>query len=299
MKKILTIIFLISIATASMAAIPTEEGLLKNLNNPNPNGKILTIKMAIKNQFYKMIFLMDRPGSTGLMQIAYGDSQMQSSQIKDIKFIADLPSSLAKETTIEKSLFYGTMLMLATNHSVGLEIFLEKNGVKIIKNKSLMNEEKMILLRNYRSYLSSNKGKGESDSPLNPATPEEKAKVIALFKSNTYTPSKNIELVKIDNVFYWKADWKNLQGFFTNEERRLKKFYYKNQEGEYSLEASNYTSFNGLNELPKFLEIKNSKGLAEKIQIISEEVSSKRDPEDFSKKTLPAGETREILSFLY
>jgi hypothetical protein len=302
-KKILFISWIFTLLQTTFAAVPTEEGLLKNLNNPTPNGKIVTIKMAIqhatKNEFLKIVFLLDKPNVIGLAQITYSDSQMQPSQIIDVKFVSDLPTALAKETVPEKNLFYATLLMLATNRPIGMEIFLEKNGVRITKNKSLMNEDKMNLLKSYRTYLTNNKGKGELESPLNPTDAEAKAKIITLFKSNTYGKSKNIELVKTGSQFFWKADWQSLQAIFTNEERRLKRLEYKNLEAEYSLEANDYTSFNGQNELPKLIEIKNNKGMESKIQILGEVVNSKREFDDLKMKVLPKKDPKDILSFLY
>jgi hypothetical protein len=298
-KKIILFVLAFGVQAIAIGAVPTEEGLLRNLSNPNLAGKVVTIHLALKNEFIKLIFLMDKPNSIDMLQATYGDSQMQPSQLRDVKFISDLSLAISKETHPERSLFYGTMLMLATNRSVGMEIFLDKNGVKITKNKELINEDKMNLLRSYHSYLANNKGKSESDSPLNPADPTERTKVIALFKSNTYTPSKNIELIKDGDLFLWKADWKSLQGYFTNEERRLKKFNYKNQEGEFIIEASEYTSFNGNNDFPKFIEIKTDKGPEAKIQILSEEVGSKRNLDEYKKKNLPKKDSKDILSFLF
>jgi hypothetical protein len=259
--------------------------------------------MAAQNEYIKIIFFVEKSGVIGAFQITYGDSQMQSSQIHDVKYIADLPKALTQEISPEKSLFYGALLMLATNHPDGMEAFIEKNGVKFNRNKTQVNEEKLALLKSYKEYLvnTKGKGKGEAESPLNPPDPEERTKVIALFKSNTYTRSPNVELIKIGSEFFWKADWKNLQGLFTNEERRLKKFDYKNQDGEYSLEVSEFTLFNGINELPKFIEIKSEKGLNTKIQIIAEEVGNKKekDFEELKKKAAGKKDTKETLGFLF
>lgn len=237
-KQYLLLTFLLAFQSV-LAAIPTEEGLLQNLNNQALTGNVVTVKMALKqenrNEYLKFIFLLDRPNIISLVQITYGDSQMQSTQIRDIKVIQDLNSKLAQEKLPERNLFYGTLLMLATNKPSGVEVFLKKNGVEITKNKSLMNEEKMKLLRSYKTYLTQNKSKGEADSPLAPTDPEEKNKVISLFKSNTYTQTKNIELVKDGSDFLWKADWKSVQALFSNEERRLKKITYKNLDNEYTI----------------------------------------------------------------
>ncbi len=301
-KQYLLLTFLLAFQSV-LAAIPTEEGLLQNLNNQALTGNVVTVKMALKqenrNEYLKFIFLLDRPNIISLVQITYGDSQMQSTQIRDIKVIQDLNSKLAQEKLPERNLFYGTLLMLATNKPSGVEVFLKKNGVEITKNKSLMNEEKMKLLRSYKTYLTQNKSKGEADSPLAPTDPEEKNKVISLFKSNTYTQTKNIELVKDGSDFLWKADWKSVQALFSNEERRLKKITYKNLDNEYTIETRDYTSFNGLNELPKYIEISNEKGAVASFQVISEEVNSKRDLEDIKKKIVPFKDSQAVLSFLY
>ena len=285
MKKLLCIIISLNILQAVLAAVPTEEGLLKNLNNPAPNGNMVTIKMAAQNDFYKLVFYIEKNGVIGLVQVTYSDSQMQNSQIKNVKFFPDFAKVLSLETSPEKSLFYGAMMMLATNRPIGMEIFLNKNGVKVAKNRELMNEEKIALLKSYKSYLANSKGKGESDSPLNPSNPEERTKAISLFKSNTYTRSRNISLIKEGSDFYWKADWQSVQGIFSNEERRLKRFDYKNQEGE----------------LPKNIEVKNDKGLSVKVQILGEEVSFKKDKdfEDFKKKISNKKERGDTPSFLY
>jgi len=299
-KKILILIFLLNL-NLSFGAIPTEEGLLKNLNNPSPNGNLVTIKLAIQKEFYKIIFYLDKNSIISLAQITYGDSQMQAAQMRDVKLIGDLPKVLGGDTTPEKGLFYGTLLMLATNRSIGIEMFLGKNGVAINKNKNMINEDKMALLKSYRTYLTTVKGKGESSSPLNPSDPDEKAKIIALFKSNSYTSSKNIELVKMGSEFFWKADWKSTVGYFTNEERRLKKFEYKNQDGEVSIEANEYFEFNGKNEMPKFIELKNDKGLNVKVQVIGLEVTNKKDKEfeEYKKKPTGKKDLKEALNFLF
>jgi hypothetical protein len=298
-KKTLLSLCLVLAAHSLFAAIPTEEGLLRNLNNPTPSGKVITIEMSIKDEFYKLSFMLDKPGAVSMLQVVYSDSQMHPAQMRDVKFIQDFLTVLSKDKNSERSLFYGALLMLASNQPSGMEIFLDKNGVKIPKNRSMMNEEKVELLKSYRTYLVNNRGKGENESPLNPADPQERTKAIALFKSNTYSRSKNITLIKEGTQFFWKVDWKNLQAFFTNEERRLKKLTYKNQDSEFIIEAGEYNAFNGVNELPKNLELKNDKGLNVKIQITGQEVSSKRDFADVKKKNLPKKDPKDVLGFLY
>ncbi len=282
--KLLTMFILLTLSFRSFAAVPTEEGLLKNLNNGNIPTKMLTIKAMVqstsvttspgevevpKSDYYKFVLNLDNPNTVSLFQIAYSNAQMLSSQIKDVTFIPDLLGAIRKEKSPERGMFYAVFMMLTTNRSIGMEAFLEKGGVQIVKNKNLLNDEKIKLFRAYRAYLASNKGKGEANSPLNPADPQNKAKIIELFRANTFERSKNIELVKVENEFFWKADWKSTQAYFSNEERRLRKVELKLADAEIKLEASDYMLFNNTNELPKFIRIKDSSGQSYKMQIMS------------------------------
>lgn len=72
-------------------------------------------------------------------------------------------------------------MMLTTNRSQGVEVFLEKNGVSVVKNKTILNEDKMKLLRAYRTHLVNSKGKGDAGSPLNPEDPKIKEKDFGSF----------------------------------------------------------------------------------------------------------------------
>ena len=211
MKFVLAMI-IIATSFSISAAVPTEEGLLKNLNNAEISGNLITIKTMIQNltpavgsvsetentktDFYKFILFLENTNTVSLLQMEYSNSQMQNNQLREVKYFPDLLTAIKREKTPEKGMFYSVLMMLATNRSQGMESFLEKGGVQIVHNKNILNEEKMKLLRTYRSYLANNKGKGDANSPLNPADPQSKAKVLELFKANNFMRSKNIELIK-------------------------------------------------------------------------------------------------------
>lgn len=263
------------ISFAAIASVPTEEGLLRNLNNADLPGSYVTVKMMVqslndqtKTDYVKLQVSVDNPNSVTALQTIYSNGQMLNSQIKSVRYIPDLLAQIKREPVPERSMFYAVMMMLTTNRSQGVEAFLEKNGVSVVKNRTVLNEEKMRLLRAYRSHLVNNKGKGDAGSPLNPTDPKNKERVMDLFRSNTFKRAKNIELVKKDNEFMWKVDWKSTQGFFSNEERQFRAIDYNTGDAQIKLEASNYLLFNGTNELPKFMNMKDSKGSLYKIQTL-------------------------------
>ena len=161
----------------------------------------------------------------------------------------------------------------------------------------------MKLLRAYRTYLANNKGRGDANSPLNPADPQNKAKVVELFRANTFERAKNIELTKVDNEFMWKVDWKSTQAYFSNEERRLRKLEFTNGDLNARLEANEYVMFNGTNELPKFITIKDTKGQNAKMQILGLDTKTNREKKlseryEEAKKAAPSS-AAENFSFLY
>lgn len=319
--KVMAVFFSLLLAMSVFAAVPTEEGLLKNLNNAGIPGNLITIKAMIhsanapttagaaetenfKTDFYKFVISIENPNIVSLFQVAYSSAQMLNSQIRDVKYIPDLLTAIKREKIPEKSIFYGIFMMLTTNRSQGVEAFLEKSGVQIVRNKNILNEEKMKLLKAYRSYLATNKGKGDLNSPLNPTDPQNKARVLELFRANTFQRSKNIELVKLENEFVWKVDWKNIRGYFTNEERRFRLMEYTGSESTVKIEATDYVLFNGTNELPKYVELKDSKGISTKIQIIGLDTKVNREKKlierfEDAKKSVPPGHVEASYSFLF
>lgn len=313
--KLIYSLFAMAFSLALFAAVPTEEGLLKNLNNANIPGNLITIKSSIqsgssidgeapKSDFYKFIISVDAPGVYRMLQTQYSGAQMQSAQIKDIKYIPDLIAAIKKEKSAERGMFYSVLLMLSANKSEGMETFLEKAGINLVKNKDVLNEEKMKLLRSYRTYLANNKGKGDSGSPLNPADPQAKVKMQDLFRANTFERSKNIELTKLENEFVWKVDWKAIQAYFTNEDRLLRTIEFNSPEGQVSMTAQEYEILNGTNIFPKNLILKDSKGVVSKMQFSVLDIKSSKDKKlsdryEEAKKTFTAPPVVSEYSFIF
>ncbi len=308
MKRLFQALMILSFAFTAQASVPTEEGLLKNLNNADLPGQYVTVKMMVqslnepdKMDYVKLQLSLDNPNTIGMLQTVYSNGQMLNSQIKSVKYVPDLLTQIRREKAPEKSMFYGVLMMLATNRSQGVEAFLEKNGVSIVKNKTLLNEDKMKLLRAYRTHLVNSKGRGDAGSPLNPEDPKTKEKVLELFRSNTFKRARNIELVKKDNEFMWKVDWKSAQGYFSNEERQFRAMDYGTADAQIKLEASNYLLFNGTNELPKFMNMKDSTGGLYKIQTLGLDVkkADKRLADSYEEMKKAPGQADPGYSFLF
>lgn len=295
--KLKKILFLITIAITiiaspeSFSSVPTEEGLLRNLNNANLPGQFITLKTMVqtagyadqvstdqeKTDYVKFLISLENPSAISIVQITYSAAQMLNTQIKSVKYVPDLLGQIKREKVPEKSLFYSVLMMLTSNRSQGMESFLEKNGTAIVKNRTILNEDKIRLLKAYRSFLINNKGKGDAGSPLNPEDPKNKERILSLFRSNTFKRAQNIELVKKDNEFMWKVDWKSAQGFFSNEYRQFRAMEYNTGEAQIDMTAAQYILFNGTNELPKYMNFKDSAGRLFKMQVLGLDNKLKAD----------------------
>ncbi len=285
--KILFLSLLLSFSV--QASIPTEEGLLRNLNNPEVKSGQTIIRFKVKGQdetkpeaYYKITLSSENPNAVQVLQQKFSSVQMLPNQVKDMKLEMDLLARLRREKPSEKNLFYSVLIFLAFNRPQGMENLIEKSGGTIVRTKSLVNEEKMRLLRNYRSYLTNSKSKGEADSPLNPSDAREKQRTQDLFRSNTLKSSPNVKLTKIGSEFLWHADWKTMQAFFTNEERRLRIVEFSNSETNIKAELDQYAILNGMNEFPRSMLIQAKDASIYRIQVIGVETKAT------GEKQLPA-----------
>ncbi len=293
------------------AAVPTDEGLLRNPNNSELAGSIVTLKAEIRKlaegvdrvDYYKFVFSFE--DKISLFQINYSGSQMLNTQIQDLKLFEDLKKEVTKDRSVDRGMFYATISMLALNEPQIMEVFIERTGSSIIKNKQLINEDKIKLLRLYKNYLLSKSGKGEASSPLNPESAEAKARVVEIFKSNTFNRSKNIELVRESGQYLWRADWKTVRAFFTNEEKRLRYIEFVDLNANAKIEVQDYALLNNVNEFPRTILIKDSRGEQYKLTFYFEEVKSKQEKtlgdrfKEASKNMQKQIDPKEIFSFVF
>lgn len=279
------LILLVSFISVTIsAAIPTEEGLLKNLNNSAAQvGQTIVRFKVISNDeskgdsFYRVTLSNENPNAIQVLQQKYTGAQMSVTQLKDVKYEADLFSRVKRDMVNERTVFYSTLGFLVFNKGAGLESIIEKTGGSILRTRAQYNDEKMRLLRQYKGYLSNSKSKGDADSPLNPQDPKEKQRVQELFRSNSLRPSPNVKLAKMGANFMWHADWKNVHGYFTNEERRLRILEITASDSPLKMELDQYGILNGINEFPKTMAIQTKDGIVYRIQVLGVESKTAKE----------------------
>lgn len=280
MKKYLVLVITLMTMTLELfASVPTQEGLLRNVSNSEIDGTFINLKFSVKllddsvpMEFVKLNLNIVSPKEISALQTIYSNAQMLKSQIISVKYIPNVVTAIKVEKTADRALYNSIILLLAANNPYGLKTFLEKNGASVETNAKVINEEKMALLKNYKNFLVKNKSRSDVGSPLNPEDPKQKEKAVELFKSNTFKRAENIDLAKKDNEFMWKVDWKATQVFFSNENREFRVLEHSTTDAIFKVEATNYLLFNGVNTMPKFLNIRQSSGALARVQTIAQEV---------------------------
>lgn len=78
MKKFLQILILASLSFGAKASVPTEEGLLRNLNNADLQMQFVTVKMMLQSlnepdkvDYVKLQLSLDNANAIGLLQTVY------------------------------------------------------------------------------------------------------------------------------------------------------------------------------------------------------------------------------------
>lgn len=276
-KKLVCLLALV-LTTNLFAAVPTEEGLLKNASNEKIDQPYVAVTFAISKlgedkpqEFYKYIYKVASPNDISLTVFKYSNALMQDAQLLSSVSFPNLLGEIKRNSKNDAALFNAVMLMLATNQPGGVEVFLAKHGVSVVDNSKMINTDKMALLAKYKDFLQKNPGRSDAGSPLNPEDAKQREKAVELFRENTYKRAPNIELARRENQFYWKADWKNTQMFFSNETREFRIAEFTEGDQVFKLQAQNYVSLNRKNTLPKMMNIKDSQNQYAKIEILGQD----------------------------
>ena len=105
---------LIGFSINAKASVPTEEGLLRNLNNADLPGQFINIKLMVQaiggeqdqSEYIKLQLSLENGNIISALQTTFSNGQMLNSQIKSIKYFPDLIKQLRIEKTPEKNFLW-------------------------------------------------------------------------------------------------------------------------------------------------------------------------------------------------
>lgn len=292
------LIFFTSI-TNSNAAIPTVEGLFRNINNKDIDGTIAVISFKIEEQpsmateetssseaselsktkYIKIFLSVENQQRIEYLKIEYNGQGMSNSGVSNVSYYPNILARMKLDKTIERELFISMMNMFALNDSRGISQFLTRYNSDYIPNKSVLNEKKIVLYNKYKSYLkkvNENKDlKDELMSPFKHEDPEKNLEIKQVLKDSMYIKSNNVFLHKVGKKYFWKVNLDTTDALFENNSLKLKQVEFNNGGGTIDLRVGEYILFDGVHELPKIVYFKDLLERIFKVRILKYKLFSK------------------------
>ncbi len=306
--------FLLIFITSSLLAnahgnTPTLESMLRHGSNTSLEGKLLNAKFIVRKTeaaqaelgqnssqvfvpFSYQIAAYKDENIHRFLYLRYTGEVVDSEYLTQVmagpvnKFVSEFQSSLTA------NIFTSYIVSLLGNEGDVFINFLKGQGVDVLLNKEQLNQAKISLLQDYKSYLEKKKEDEQLDipNPLEPEDPEQRQKVSELMKAPFFEKTENFKLVKIGNGFSWIFERDNVYIEF-NFEHQLTKFAIKTVDGVYSLILENYEEYPGGAIFPKNTIIKYPDGTkyeieASKITVYKSNIDAFNRKVDYFKKKL-------------
>lgn len=275
--KFLITIFLFSLHIAH-ASIPTLEGLLRNPNNPDLVGNLVVVKLILsfespevegeekgitgkkKSRYFKFLVSLENEGKFEVLQAEYLAAEMAPTELLSIRHFKDFSLEVNAASTIAQHFVYSLFSMHALNSSQMFTAFLRKNTLGFQSNMEIMNKEKIRIMEDYKKYLMAIKSddalKEQLISPLTPKDEEMRVKVKELLKQSMYQNTGQVRLTKHNDQLIWQASLGSFSAQFSNEEHRLTHMSFDDGKTAIAATVGEYVLFNGVQELPKSIELK-------------------------------------------
>jgi len=288
MKIIAAIISLV--IASNVQAVPTVEGLFRNVNNKEPSGNLIVVTAMVskmetaspagmgeevekesaeetkKPAFYKWLISLEKEQSIDVIQVSYEDQSLKEDSVVASKYFPDLKKIVENDSSLERGMFYGLMSVLVLNDSSVLKNILNKYSQGFVSNKELMSREKINLYHRYKVYLEQRQSDEALVSPLEPEDQEKLSSVKETLSAPMYKDAGNVSLSREASELYWKVDLKSITALFGNEDHRLRKIEYQSPLGDLRVIADEYVLFNGSHELPKTMIDKDMAGVNWRVQ---------------------------------
>ncbi|OFZ14189.1 MAG: hypothetical protein A2X86_04880 [Bdellovibrionales bacterium GWA2_49_15] len=253
----------------SSAALPSIEGLFKNLNNKPVTEKLVTIKAKIKTiisdypegqtkEYYIKVLLLQRNEyQLDVLHTIHTSPDFNNKTVVDYKYSDDIAATIVKgEEDISLS-FYALLSMFGTNNSKVITTLLKKRNSDYVNEKEVLNQEKIRLLEAYLGFLKSGEAPDSGNSPLKPRSDAEKNKIDELMGTRFYKLPTALKMVKIGKEISWVLKLENVDAYFDNETFRLKKLKSNLYEQVVAYDFGNYILMDGIHEFPRTINILN------------------------------------------
>lgn len=255
--------------------VPTLDSLLRNGNNEDINQNTVIANLTItekptkpteqiKTYYSKFVISNFRETYSNIIQLNF-ERDFTNSSMREMKVIASngVKNVFTANENLDGEIFYGLFEFLVLNKSKRLLSVLRKYDPGLKTNKELINQDKLTLLKRYKTYLEAQKEDEDNQdlkNPLKPQTEEEQKSVSEIMKQAMILPDENIKRIKIGDEFYFIIDKENMFLKF-DKNHRIKEFNFRNlYGGEIEIVFGRFVAFSNSLEFPEFIRIKSSTG---------------------------------------
>jgi hypothetical protein len=306
MKNII-IILLSFYMMPTFSAIPTVEGLFRNINNKDIEGAIAVLSFKVQEQarsennesntpdsesvedaanskakvekYVKIFLSIENPERIEYLKIEYNGQSMSRSGVSNVTYYPNVLEKMNNDKIIERELFTSMINMFALNDSRGMSQFLTRYNKDYYSNKLALNEKKIILYNKYKVYLQKineqKELKDELQSPLKNEDPEKRLEIKKTLKDSMYMKSSNVFMHREGNKFFWKVSLDTTNAIFDNDNLKLRQLEFNNGGGTIDLRIGEYILFDGIHELPKIIYFKDLLERVYKIRFLKYKLFSK------------------------
>ncbi|MEK6624583.1 MAG: hypothetical protein AABY86_06430 [Bdellovibrionota bacterium] len=276
------LVFSIIISPSSFSAVPSLEGLFKNLNNKPVSEKLITVRAKIKTalvtdtqsesqsdiqldttdgqhkEYYIKIMLLQRNDyQLDVLHTVYTSPDFNYKTIIDYKYSDDIQAAIAKGEEDVSLSFYALLSMLGTNNSKIITALLKKRNNDFVNEKDVLNQDKIKLLEAYLVFLKSGEAPDSGNSPLKPKSDAEKNKIDEIMSTRFYKLPSILKMIKTGREISWVLKLENIDASFDDETFRLKKFKSNLYEQVIEYNFVNYILMDGIHEFPRTINILN------------------------------------------
>ena len=285
---ILPLFFLLPLRVFS--AIPSVEGLFKNLNNKPVTEKLVTVKAKVKTdyltekdasqtkEYYLKVMIFQRNDfQIDILHAIYTSPDFNSKSIVDYKYTEDINSVVAKGQEDITLSFDAILTMLGTNNALVMTSLMKKRNNDFVGDKDVLNQDKIKLLESYLAFLKSGQPVDSISNPMKGKTDAEKVKLEELLSTRFYKPQATTKMTKIGKDIFWVLKLENVDAFFDAETLRLVKMKANMFDQIVLYDFSNYILMDGSHEFPKTISVLNEgKGLS-KLTILDVDYSADKN----------------------
>ena len=230
-------------------------------------------EIIVKDEFLKYVIYNENEKSSQLVELKYIDKTFNLNKLYDINVIPfqSLNNISKNKEKIEQRFYFALMGILLTNNGRLMIEFLQEQGIKVSSNAELLDQNKLKLLKEYKTYLDrKKKDKDNVDlkNPLSPEDDEQKSKVSEVLQKPLIREDGIVKRHKNGHYFGWVVESEKMS-FIFNDNHQLEEIKLVTLAGELTANLGKYILHGANFQFPEFVKIKVGNGEEFKITLSS------------------------------